>query len=117
MHPTTRAERRYQRERVIARRKFIHDHIWCRFGEQVHTDPDVNLWSYPPFTEFGRYAKFNLGCGSPMCHMEKYFKYKRKRRRALSVAESQAWFRRANKICDCGSGSKPDTCIMDCEED
>ena len=94
-HPRTRAERRHERERVIARRRFIHDNIW--FQQQIHTDPEVIVGFLTPFTEFGRYAKFNLGCGCKQCHSVKYFGQKRKRRRARRGSFSTAEFRRRNQ--------------------
>jgi hypothetical protein len=96
MHPSNRAERRQERERVIARRKFIHDHIW--FQSQHHTDPTVMPWAqHPPFSEFGRYAKFNLSCGCMGCHCAKHW-YKDRRRRALKVSDSVADHRKRDKV-------------------
>ena len=100
MHPSNRAERRQERERVIARRKFIHDHIW--YQSQHHTDPTVMPWAqYPPFSEFGRYAKFNLGCGCKDCHYPKYGEYKNRRRKALQVSDSVADCRKRDKAMNC----------------
>jgi len=89
-HPLTRAERRHQRDRVIARRRFIYQHIWNAgaFGIQERTNPfhcGGRLY-FPDFPTWGRYAKWNLGCGSRLCHADKYFGRKRKRREALKRA-------------------------------
>jgi hypothetical protein len=35
------------------------------------------------------YSKWNGNCGSMLCHCEKYFSYKRKRREALKRAGSE----------------------------
>lgn len=78
-HPRSRAERRVVRDVFVAYRKFIHQHIW-RFDHG--------------FTEWGRYAKFNLNCGCMMCHSQKYFSAKRQRRRALQqdiVENLRSW--------------------------
>lgn len=84
----TRAERRHRREKVIAKRKFIATKIWRDFKEFPHEGSAfykrVAGWYQP--VDFGRYAKFNLNCGCKGCHSEKYFKEKRKRRRALESA-------------------------------
>lgn len=44
-----------------------------------------------PFSEWSRYAKWNLACGSPGCHEEKYFGPKRKRREALKRGWQKDW--------------------------
>lgn len=69
----TRAERRFRRECAIAKRLFV----WH------------NVWKMPHKIEGGVYAKFNMNCGCTLCHAEKYFKYKRKRREALKSATSE----------------------------
>jgi hypothetical protein len=69
-----RSERRAQRARVIARRRFIYTHVW-------------NNRSDLPC--FGRFAKFNLNCGCLMCHYDKYFSDRRKRRDQLKRATSE----------------------------
>ena len=70
-HPYTRAERRHERERVIAARRFVWEHVW-RNGL-------TNEWR----PEWGRYSKWNLNCGCTRCHFMKYYKEKRKRRESL----------------------------------
>lgn len=85
-HPSNRAERRHQRARVIAKRSFVLQHIPASsWAIQQRKNPVVPGYS-PEAGEGGRYAKWNLNCGSPMCHAEKYFKPKRKRREALKNA-------------------------------
>ncbi len=89
MHPTNRAERRVQRERVIARRRFIHQSIWRDWSY---------LSDYTPFTEWGRYAKWNLNCGCKGCHRDKYFGAQSRRRKARKSADSTAECRRGDRI-------------------
>src|SRR5271170_1045730 len=101
-HPTSRAERRHQRDRVIARRKFIAEHIWSHYNEVPHEgspgyQQEPGWWSP---VEWGRYAKFNLNCGCTMCHGAKYFKCAHKRRKGRQTAESQAECRRVDKVGD-----------------
>jgi hypothetical protein len=71
-HPSNRAERRHERQRLINHRKFIRvngsAHPWLR-----------DNWSY--------YSKHNGNCGSMRCHYLKYFGYKRKRREELKKFE------------------------------
>lgn len=87
-HPTSRAERRHQRDRVIARRKFVSKSIW-RMNEKWLQD-----------FEWGRYSKFNMNCGCTMCHGAKYFKLAHKRRKGRQDSESQSECRRADKVGD-----------------
>lgn len=95
-HPTSRAERRHQRDRVIARRKFIAEHIWSHYNEKPHEgSPGWGEWKP---VEWGRYAKFNLNCGCTMCHSAKYFKCAHKRRKGRQESESQAECRRVDKV-------------------
>ncbi len=86
-HPRTRAERRHERNRLIAKRRFIFLHIWAagNYGIDRRNNPLSRHFS-PQLPEFGKYAKWNLGCGSPLCHCMKYFGPKRKRRVALKGA-------------------------------
>jgi hypothetical protein len=67
-HSANRAERRHERLRIVARRRFMR----------------VNGTSRP-WTEqlWARYSKWNGSCGSMMCHELKYFSHKRRRREAL----------------------------------
>lgn len=85
-HPKSRAERRSVRDGWIARRRFIAQHIWRDYDTVPHEGSPWYMqfsdW-YKPM-EWGRYAKFNLGCGCKGCHYVKYFKEKRKRRQALT---------------------------------
>jgi hypothetical protein len=87
-HPKSRAERRAVRDGHIARRKFIALNIWRDYDQVPH---EGSAWYmqepgwYQPM-EWGKYAKFNLGCGCKQCHYLKYFSEKRKRRRALDAA-------------------------------
>jgi hypothetical protein len=87
-HPKSRGERRAVRGAYIARRRFIATKIWTRYNEEPHEGSPLYQqqpgWRQP--VEWGKYAKFNLNCGCRMCHHEKYFKEKRKRRRALDEA-------------------------------
>jgi hypothetical protein len=112
-HPRTRAERRALRENWIARRKFIATKIWTRFNEVPHEgSPWYQLqpgWYQP--TVWGRYAKINLNCGCKLCHCEKYFSYKRQRRRALDQAVIDnllSW--EGAMVCENCGKDKPDVC-------
>lgn len=58
----TRAERRHRRERIIKRRLFI---VRNAFGETPETWPLA-------FDRPGRFAKWNLKCGCPMCKRPRY---------------------------------------------
>jgi len=80
-----RSERRHERERIISRRKFIIDKIWHALPHGQYEEP-------------GRLSKFNLGCGCKMCHWYKFDESKSKRRKALKEAESQAEFRKEEKV-------------------
>jgi hypothetical protein len=75
VHPTNRAERRHQRNRVIA----IHRRQHLIYSKSDEHSGDT-VWGY--------YAKWNMNCGKTMCHAAKYFKNKAKRRRAGKFAES-----------------------------
>lgn len=81
MHPTNRAERRHQRNRVIAihRRKHLINSRSYLYRVEHFGEPD---WGY--------YAKWNMNCGATMCHAAKYFKNKARRRRARKTAGSPA---------------------------
>ena len=101
-HPSSRSERRHERERVIARRRFVYEVVW-----QMNQPPDVPVDSplhrreHPldwKFTEWGRYAKFNLGCGCRMCHAAKHWGWKDARRRALKDSWSRAEHRGKDKV-------------------
>jgi hypothetical protein len=94
-HPTSRAERRHQRDRVIARRKFIVTRVWSR-GSYSTSSESTKKWLEE--MQWGVYAKFNLNCGCTQCHGAKYFSCAHKRRKALRHAESQADFRRKDKV-------------------
>jgi hypothetical protein len=89
-HPHNRAERRHERTRVIARRRKVAETEWG------YNDGDwLSRWN--PYSEWGRYAKFNGGCGCRLCHHVKYFGCKRKRRNARKISESAAEFRCRDK--------------------
>jgi hypothetical protein len=75
-HPTNRAARRHERDRIIARRTFVDSHIFFRSGIQRMAMNPVS----------GKYAKWNLGCGCIGCHFEKIFA-KHKRRARLKRAD------------------------------
>lgn len=70
-HPSNRAERRHERLRIIAHRRFI------RISSSSLRWPD-QMW--------GQYSKWNGNCGSIRCHELKYFGHRRKRREALKHA-------------------------------
>jgi len=70
-HPSNRAERRHERLRIIAHRRFVRVNAGrCSWPDQ--------LWA--------QYSKWNGGCGSMLCHELKYFGHRRKRREALRNA-------------------------------
>lgn len=94
-HPSSRAERRHHRDRVVARRRFVYEVVW-----RANVSRFVPAYTHPldlKFTEWGRYAKFNLGCGCTQCHAAKYMSSKDKRRRALKGSWSRAEHRRRDK--------------------
>jgi hypothetical protein len=70
-----RAERRARRANVISRRQLIYTHIMAS-GNQALSEP-------------GKFAKFNLNCGCLMCHFDKHFGDRRKRRELLKHATSE----------------------------
>lgn len=76
-HPSNRAERRHERERIINHRKDIRINGCARSWKYELEFPSV--WSM--------YSKWNGNCGSMRCHYLKYFGYKRKRREALKKFE------------------------------
>jgi hypothetical protein len=82
MHPTNRAERRFQREFVILHRRDI------RINGNARDWPEQN-WSH--------YSKWNGNCGSTRCHAAKYFKVKAKRRKARRSSWSQAQCRAGDR--------------------
>ncbi len=94
MHPHTRGERRAIRKDWISRRKYIVTRIWSQGS--YYKSEGQRKWIAE--MQWSIYAKFNLNCGCTMCHCAKYFKNKRKRRKALQRAESQNDFRRQDKI-------------------
>ena len=94
-HPRSRAERRSVRLGWIARRRYVAEHVWFRFNPPIyeHNRPWYRPCEWEPF-QWGRYAKWNMNCGCKQCHSEKYFKEKRKRRRALDfevILNIQSW--------------------------
>jgi hypothetical protein len=68
-HPSSRSARRFVRQTHIQKRVFK---IKCRSNTP-------GMLAQP-----GRYSKWNLGCDCLMCHADKYFTAKRRRRRALT---------------------------------
>ena len=70
-HPRSRCERRFVRFCWIMRRRFIVKAIWR-----------VKHWE----REWGYLSKWNLNCGCRMCHCNKYYGDKRKRRRNLNLS-------------------------------
>jgi len=86
-HPANRAERRHARARVIARRRFqierVPNNAW---RVQVRTNPLLGAYHEPAW---GKFAKWNLSCGSLMCHADKHFGARRKRRQALQRAGNE----------------------------
>jgi hypothetical protein len=94
-HPRSRRERRAVREEIIQHRKWIVTRIWHR-GSYYSSNEREREWLRN--FEWGKYAKYNLNCGCSMCHYSKYYSCKRRRRCALNRANSQAEFRRMDKL-------------------
>ena len=78
-HPTNRAERRHQRNRIISHRRRIR--INCNWEEQI--------WS--------KFSKWNGNCGSTRCHYAKYYKCKAARRRLR---------KNSNSFSECRAGDR-----------
>ena len=76
-HPSNRAERRHERQRIINHRRFIRVNGSVSWSREMMEQEQ----------EWSRYAKWNGNCGSMRCHYLKYFGYKRKRREALKKFE------------------------------
>jgi len=72
-HPRTLAERRHNRQTIIARRRRT-IFIWYTF--HPNELPERN-------SAWFRCAKWNLNCGCKLCHSEKYNSARRKRREQL----------------------------------
>jgi len=89
-HPKNRAERRNQRERVIAARRFVYLHIWYQWQDKYQfmrevSNPLINIeYVYEkyrltkiPFSgvqeypDWGKYAKWNLACTCRHCRRQK----------------------------------------------
>ena len=68
-HPSSRFARRFMRQTHIQKRLFIIKYEW-----------NAPLMLARP----GRYAKWHLSCGNLMCHADKHFTEKRRRRAALA---------------------------------
>jgi hypothetical protein len=68
-HPSSRSERRFVRTTHIQKRLHIIKHGWGRRTDGLQP---------------GRYSKWHLSCGALMCHADKHFTAKRRRRVALS---------------------------------
>jgi len=93
-HPANRAERRHQRSRIIAKRRIsverVPNNAW---SIQRRTNPLIEGSRLSP-NHWGKFAKWNLSCGSLMCHADKHFSARRKRREALRRAgdeEPRVW--------------------------
>jgi len=88
-HPRSRAERRFVRLGHITRRRYIAEHVWRSFNNPPYEHTYLHRLNDPRFKwtpfQWGRYSKWNMNCGCTMCHASKYFKEKRKRRRALDL--------------------------------
>jgi hypothetical protein len=85
-HPSNRAERRHQRARIVARRRFSVESVPNNSSRtQYRTNPLVHRGTLSAQV-WGKYAKWNLSCGSLMCHADKYFSARRQRREALRHA-------------------------------
>jgi hypothetical protein len=107
-HPKTRAERRHQRERIIAARRFVYLHIWTQYGDRFKfmrevINPLINieylfekyrLMKIPfnhidEYPDWGRYAKWNLNCSCRRCRGRKgWGRISAQRRRKLKTADS-----------------------------
>ena len=97
-HPYTRAERRYVRDCIIAKRRFIYLYIWGLNkdyeGIKAAVNPliDINyvLENYPnvrEYPEWGRYAKWNFVCDinhCRLCSWERIEKIKNNKKRRIS---------------------------------
>jgi hypothetical protein len=92
-HPSNRAERRHERERVIARRRKVAEREW---GYNDYWW--IVVQGFEPYANWGRYDKSNGNCNSKLCHGAKYLGRKDRRRKALKQAESQAEFRKKDKV-------------------
>jgi hypothetical protein len=89
-HPRSRVERRSVRLGWIARRRYVAEHVWNNFNPPPYEHTYLYRALYDPRfkwtpMQWGRYAKWNMNCGCKQCHSNKYFKEKRKRRRALDL--------------------------------
>ncbi len=103
MHPSNRAERRHQRERVIASRRFIWEVIWGKKSYTVNSRSNpINSIEYNWQPDWGRYAKWNLNCGCAGCHREKYLDAKSQRRKARKTSWSTADCRVGDRTCTAG---------------
>jgi hypothetical protein len=68
-HPSTRAARRFVRS----------VHVQKRISSIRHRQNFPSMLAQP-----GKYSKWNLSCGKLMCHADKHFTAKRRRRAALT---------------------------------
>jgi len=68
-HPLSRSERRFARRTHIQKRLYIVKYAW--------NAPRM-------LVQRGRYSKWHLSCGCLMCHVDKHFTEKRRRRAALA---------------------------------
>ncbi len=105
MHPKTRSERRHQRERIIAHRRFIHLHIWSsldgyEFMKAV-ANPRIDILYVfeiykdkiylPEYPEWGRYAKWNLICSCRGCRSRKNWEKTPAKRRYKLKTDWKNW--------------------------
>jgi hypothetical protein len=78
-HPLSRGERRHVRDYYIERRRFTYEHVW-----RMDNEPLSEMNHIPPFTEWGKYSKWNLNCNCSLCHYEKHSGRRQRRERLKS---------------------------------
>jgi hypothetical protein len=85
-HPANRAERRHERLCAIAKHRSSLEQVPnSSWRIQHRTNPILPGYGNTP-PAWGKYAKWNLSCGSLLCHADKHFGARRKRREALKHA-------------------------------
>jgi len=77
-HPYSLHSRRHNRATIMDRRRKQLLTLFYTYRSGEDDPKDNTFWHYCD--------KANLNCGSKLCHYRKYFKEKRKRRRALDAA-------------------------------
>jgi hypothetical protein len=113
MHPYTRAERRHQRDRIIAYRRFIKQHVWNRFDSKIDeflkeiANPLISMdhildkgLNYPScanfedsIVEWGRYSKWNFTCDQYRCRLCSWTKSdgkKKSKKRRIALKKAAA---------------------------